>query len=43
MSDSNKAAWYMSQTLSKNIDAIQWENLDEVDALTKAITENGNI
>ena len=43
MSDSNKAAWYMSQTLAKNIDAIQWENLDEVDALTKAITENGNI
>lgn len=43
MSDSNKAAWFMSQLLSKNIDSIQWENLDEVDALTKAITENGNI
>ena len=43
MSDSNKAAWYMSQVLSKNIDEIKWENVEEVEALAKSITENGNI
>ena len=43
MNDSNKAAWYMSQVLSKNIDEIKWENLEEVEALSKSITGNGNI
>lgn len=42
-SDKNVAAWMMSQTLAKNIDGIKRENLDEVDALTRAITENWNI
>lgn len=42
-SDANKAAWYMSQYISNNIDLIKWENLDEVEALTKSITQNGNI
>lgn len=42
-SDSHVAAWYMTQYLNKHIEDLQWENLEEVSAVTKAITENNNI
>ena len=41
--DSHKAAWFMSQYINKNIDSLWWEQMDEVEAFSKAVVENGNL
>lgn len=41
--DPHKAAWFMSQYINKNIDSLKRENMDEVEAISNAIVDNGNI